>query len=238
MMKYSAALVVVLGCIGVAAQGQTSPVPPLVNYQGKLTDANADPLDTGEYDLYFRIWDHATATADTNLVWCEKQPAVPVVRGMFNVILGGGAAISGYEAKHDITVAFNGADRYMGIQVEDPGGAPNPANEMSPRQRILTAPYAFIAQGVAPDGVTEESLADGAVTREKQAPVNMVSVSGSATTNSSTPTQVMQATITTTGRPVLVTVSGGHLNSGVREGDVTSVAVMLYRQRDSDPFTA
>lgn len=120
------------------ASSQT--VPPMINYQGRLVNSNGVPLATGDYELRFRIWDAAT---NGNLLWGpqvfngQSGPGygslVPVVQGYFNVILGpsdtNGLSISS---------AFSNTNRFIEIQV----GANPP---LSPRQQVLTAPYAFRA---------------------------------------------------------------------------------------------
>lgn len=102
-------------------------VPGLINYQGKLTDANGEPLVTGEYNLTFKIYESIDAETAK---WSEVHSAVPVVKGFFNVILGGVAPI---------TSAFDTENAYLEITVND--GAP-----ISPRQRVLSSPYALHAE--------------------------------------------------------------------------------------------
>ena len=119
-------------------------VPPLINYQGKLVSSNGLPVSTGDYELRFRIWDAATGG---NLVWGPQVfngqsgpgfgPKVPVVQGWFNVMLGpvdtNGTSIMN---------AFHGTNRFMEIQL----GINAP---FSPRQQILSAPYALRAASAA-----------------------------------------------------------------------------------------
>lgn len=64
-------------------------VPGVVNFQGKLTDANAAPLD-GSYDMIFRLYDD---TAAGNQLWTESQIGVTLISGMFNVQLGDSAVL-------------------------------------------------------------------------------------------------------------------------------------------------
>lgn len=114
-------------------------IPPFINYQGKLTDAEGAPLPTADYALTFRIFDAATGGTG---VWGPQMfdgvtaqghgAKVPVVQGFFNVILGP-VDTSG----RSILDAFSG-DRYLQI---DAGNGP-----ILPRQKILTT--AFAANGV------------------------------------------------------------------------------------------
>jgi hypothetical protein len=117
--------------------GVNSAVPNLINYQGKLTDANGEALATGDYDLTFKIYD---ATNDGTLKWSEIHTSVPVVKGFFNVILGGVT---------DITSAFDTENSYLEITVND-------GNPILPRQRVLSSPYAINSNKVG--GVTKDNI--------------------------------------------------------------------------------
>ncbi len=98
-----------------------SSVPELINYQGKLTDAQGQPLATGEYGLEFGIY--AAANAGT-AIWTEPHTNVPVVRGHFNVILGG--ITSG------LANAFASSERYLEIKITaNPQGPVNQVIEPS-----------------------------------------------------------------------------------------------------------
>ena len=113
-----------------AAQAQN--VPALINYQGQLVDGSGTPLPNGNYDLAFRIY---SADPGGSLLWGPQVVhSVALVGGRFNVILGptdaGGQAVS---------TAFSNAVTYLEIQV----GANSP---ISPRQQVLSAPYALQAE--------------------------------------------------------------------------------------------
>lgn len=134
-MKRIVLTVTILLLLSVFAQAEISGVPQLVNYQGKLTDANGDPLPTAEYKLQFNVYDDATAGS---IKWGpQKFESVPVVRGYFNVILG--PADTG---DRSIMGAFSGPNRYLGIKVND-------GPEIQPRQQILSAPFSVVAGNVS-----------------------------------------------------------------------------------------
>ena len=100
--------------------------PRLINYQGKLTDADGDPL-TGTYDMAFAIYN---VEGGGIAAWSETQTDVVVTEGIFNVILGSVTPVSGLP---------EGPDCYLGVTVEtDP--------EISPRTRLASVPYATMAQ--------------------------------------------------------------------------------------------
>ena len=106
-------------------------VPPLINYQGQLTDANGNP-QTGIKKLEFNIYD---ASSGGNKIWGPQTFAtVPLINGRFNVLLGT------TDAKGmAITSAFGAGNRYLGISVDN-------AVDIVPRQQILSTPFAVQAQ--------------------------------------------------------------------------------------------
>jgi hypothetical protein len=108
-------------------------VPDRIGYQGRLLDANGDPV-TNTVDVTFGIWD---ALTEGNLLWEEIHPITPDDNGTFDVNLGSINPV-------DFTV-FDNSQRWLSISVE--GEA-----ELSPRIQILTVPYAFRAGTI--DGAT------------------------------------------------------------------------------------
>lgn len=142
-MKRIVLTVTILILSNVSAWAEISGVPQLINYQGKLTDANGDPLPTAEYTLEFNIYDNSTTKT---CVWGPQifdgaseaghGAKVPVVHGYFNVILG--PVDTG---DRSIMNAFSGPNRYLGIRL-------NGSQEIQPRQQILSAPYAITAGNI------------------------------------------------------------------------------------------
>jgi len=99
-------------------------IPHLINYQGKLADSDGSPLN-GSYNVTFRIYD---AESGGSLLWQEAHAAT-IEKGIFSIMLGGITALS---------LPFN-EPYFLSIQV---AGDP----EMTPRQRITSAGYAFRAE--------------------------------------------------------------------------------------------
>lgn len=113
-----------------AGFSDTSAVPPLINYQGTLTDESGAPVN-GTRKLEFSIYD---APIGGNRVWGPQIFAsVPVIQGRFNVILG-----STDSHGKLITDAMDGADRYLSMMV---GG-----EVFADRQRLLSSPFALQAE--------------------------------------------------------------------------------------------
>ena len=137
-----------------------SEVPQLINYSGKLSGAEGEPLPTGDYTLSFSIYDHATAVpcgvaGDRNKV-CARRVwgpqifdgnsgrghgnQVPVVKGFFSAILGP------YDTHGSpIAQAFMLSGRFIEVTFED--GAPN-----LPRQQVFSTPFALRSSGETPIG--------------------------------------------------------------------------------------
>jgi hypothetical protein len=134
-----------------AVDSHAQSVPSLINYQGKLTDQNGNPLATGVYGIQFRIWDSATATnGSTDLIWGQQQNATVQTNGVFNLILGspGGSPISGTTPLvNSLAYAFTGSNCFLGVTiVVSNGTAIASPGEILPRQQLLSVPFAVQAQ--------------------------------------------------------------------------------------------
>ena len=107
----------------ILAAAITAEAPPMINYQGYLTDAGGAALDT-TVSMEFAIYDDSTGGV---LKWAEAHTSVMVEGGAFSVILGTTVPI-------DDSV-FNQPDRWLGITV---GSDP----ELSPRTHLGSVGYA------------------------------------------------------------------------------------------------
>lgn len=93
-------------------------VPPLVNYQGKLTDQTGSPLSSGTYSIQFRLWD--TPTGSNTLIWAQQQNVTVQSNGVLNVILGsagGSAILNAAPAVNNLAYAFSGSNCFLGVTV-------------------------------------------------------------------------------------------------------------------------
>ncbi len=135
-------------------------VPPLMNYQGILTNASGSPLVSTSRSVQFTIYDAAVAGA---VQWAETLTVNTDASGRFNKILG---------QVHPLTDAvFSGTDRYLGLTVaSDP--------ELSPRTQIVSVGYANRVGTV--DGATGGTIT-GDVTLNSTLTADNV-VAGDATT--------------------------------------------------------
>jgi len=130
MSRAVALLLLSLCMVGSVA---ASDIPYMMNVQGKLTDSGGLPLSDGTYQITFSVYSDTTQPD----IWLQKR-YVEVENGLFSTRLGDPAGFSSGDL--DLTMSvFDGADRWMGIKVED-----DP--EMRPYQRLTSSPYAYYAE--------------------------------------------------------------------------------------------
>ncbi len=135
MRKTPLFFMVIWICIFCALAAQA--VPPLIHYQGRLFNRATGAPENGPFRMAFRLFDGPETEAvelwfevyDSNLSGDSED--VLVEQGFYRVQLGSLNPLS--------PEIFSATDVYLEIQV---GNDP----PMSPRQQILTAPYAFQAQ--------------------------------------------------------------------------------------------
>lgn len=105
--------------------------PRELPHQGRLTDALGEPLD-GTYDVHFTLWD---APSLGNDLWTETL-SVDAADGYYATVLGTTVGNELQDAWFEDNAAL-----YLGIAI---GTEP----EMTPRQRLMPAPYALVAGSV------------------------------------------------------------------------------------------
>lgn len=130
------------------AQANARP-PERMTYQGFLVDGNGTALGNTapkNYDVIFRVWSSESGSSNPERLWSEQQ-TVTVDKGYFSVLLGEGTEVAG-EARPTLPTLFKGAtasDRWVGITVKGIGaGGANV--DILPRMRLLSSPYAFLAE--------------------------------------------------------------------------------------------
>ncbi|MBU2044643.1 MAG: hypothetical protein KJ619_05415 [Candidatus Omnitrophica bacterium] len=102
-------------------------IPPLINYQGKLTDSSGNPVTDGTHSITFRIYD---ADNGGNLLWQETQNLL-ISRGIFSCMLGG---VTNLDLPFD-------KPYWLAIKVGSD-------SEMTPRQQLASVGYALRAENV------------------------------------------------------------------------------------------
>jgi hypothetical protein len=146
--------------LGVAAQAA---VPQRINYQGHLTNAASQPV-TATVTMVFRLY---TAPSGGSPIYTETQ-SVPVANGVYNVAIGTATPLN---------VPFD-VPYYLGVTVGTDA-------EMTPRQAVLSSPYALRAAAVDAAAalpaaqitgtLTTGQFGDGSVTAAKLASNGCVS---------------------------------------------------------------
>ncbi len=110
----------------VKSDDQVRFVPKILNYQGYLTDTLGNPINDS-LDMIFRIY--GTASGGT-AIWIETQIEVPVLKGIFNVLLGSVTPVPD-------SVFTRSTNRWLELRV---GG-----QTLAPRTQITSAGYAYMA---------------------------------------------------------------------------------------------
>lgn len=144
-----AALGLLLLSAGASAQTVTA-VPPLMNFQGRLTKSDGNPLADGTYTVTFRIYDAQTGG---NLRWTERIGSITSRNGVFGVLLGNTTQLNAN--------VFNG-NVWLELQIND-------GVILLPRQRITSVAYAFKADTVPDSSITGAKIVNGTITADKLA---------------------------------------------------------------------
>lgn len=121
-----------------AASTVAGSVPEAINFQGKITSETDDIPSGVSYAIAFEIYDSA---AGGGLIWGpQKFSSVPISGGEFNVILGPKDT-----AGRNISAAFAAKQRFVSIKIAETAGGLDAATPLTPRQAMVSVPYAFRA---------------------------------------------------------------------------------------------
>lgn len=129
---------------GGVANAATPGIPGTMNYQGRLTDLNGDPIADGLYQVGFRLWDDPVGG---NLLWQEIH-GISTENGLFTALLGQGTSLH--------TVDF---DQHIWLGTEVGPGT----GELMPRVRLASTAYSFIASELQGGAVNSLNGLGGAV---------------------------------------------------------------------------
>lgn len=196
-----------------AASAGAISMPKRFNFQGKLVDPATNAPRNGTYSMTFRVY--RTATGGTAL-YTEAQ-SVSVINGAFSVQIGSVTPVN-----EDL---FAGTSAYLGITV-------SPDSEMTPRQLLAAAPYAFTAKQLAQDG--DILINPGFASSTFTAAGNLLLSAGVKASSGSFTAGVTASTLTLTGADLSVggssfTIAGGsatlayRLTAGSFAGNGTSL---------------
>lgn len=150
-MMRSRMIKTLLGCfVGVGsiclAAAALAAIPGQVSYQGLLLDSQGDPV-TAAVAMEFELFDAANGGT---ALWYESHPAVQVVDGVYDVVLG---------ATTPITQGLvQGGSLHLEVTVE--------GETLTPRQQLLMVPYAMraeVAENAASFGSYEAAYFDSII---------------------------------------------------------------------------
>lgn len=143
-MKTTLALLASLLLAGSVTQASQD-VPAAINYQGRLLNSSGSSVADGSYTLDFKLYGAATGAT---FLW-GASVSVTVTGGYFNVVLGdGGSPIAG-ATYSTITSALAGTSTpFLGITItsDNTGTRINNPQEITPRLRLVSSPYAVSSQ--------------------------------------------------------------------------------------------
>lgn len=146
----SLATVLLLFAISAPAFAQSvTPVPPLMNFQGRLAKPDGTPGTDGNHTVVFTLYDAVTGG---NVKWTESK-TVTARNGVFAVLLGSNTPLN--------ETVF-AADRWLELSVD--------GNALAPRQRIVSTAFAFkanLANTVPDASITGAKIANGTITGDK-----------------------------------------------------------------------
>mgnify|MGYP000060269397 CR=1 FL=1 len=133
-------LLLLANSAGASPLGAPLTAPPsavLISYQGELTDNNGTPIN-GTRSMTFKLYHQASGGT---AVWTETQN-VSVSNGLFHVLPGSVTALNS---------SILTGDLYLGVKV-------GTDNEMTPRERLGSVPYAVEASTVPDGSITTAKL--------------------------------------------------------------------------------
>jgi len=154
-------------------------VPSSINYQGKLTDSDRNPL-TGTYEMTFFLLD---APTNGTIVWSENHPSVTVSDGIYNVQLG---SVSN-PFTPNLFVLYD--ELYLEVQIG--------SETLVPPQPVTCTPFsmkAAVAETVLDGAVTTVMIADSAVDTQKVA--DSAITSGKIASNAITSEKIADGAVT------------------------------------------
>src|SRR5262245_1676089 len=105
-------------------------VPPSLTQQGRILDKDGAAVSS-KIAIVFTIYNDPSASEAANVLWTETQN-ITLDDGYFSTQLGEDVK-NAFDAK-----VFDGSVRYLGVKVGSD-------DEMAPRQKITSVPYAFSA---------------------------------------------------------------------------------------------
>ncbi|MDB5185692.1 MAG: hypothetical protein JWL85_215 [Candidatus Saccharibacteria bacterium] len=156
------AVLLVIGATLAPAFRVSAANPQVINFQGKVVNANGTNVTDGSYSFSFVMFDDATLGSESDGSrdkWHELNKTVQVTNGVFQTYLGSATALPDFNANPNLYLAvkFNG----------------DVAGYMTPRIQMASVPYALnsdkvgglgtgnlvqLGQGLQADGTNNSSI--------------------------------------------------------------------------------
>lgn len=141
------------------AMSALADVPRIINYQGRLTDTEGNPVSDGSYYIKFVIY---RSESGVDSLWSSGFQAVTVVDGLFSYALGSNVSFPA-------GIFGPGITPFLGITIGTDA-------EINPRTAFTSSAFAWhsnsadtatFASDVGDGSITDAKLAMGAVTQDK-----------------------------------------------------------------------
>ena len=231
-MKHTLRLLTIAFLAIVPSLAAQSTIPGFISYQGRVADSTGALVGNGtavNRTVVFRIWDGLSTSGNASLLYSEKQ-TVTILNGEFSVLIGAGEPVTGSPLSFDESgkklssvltdSLWNNSTRYLGVSVYNDGATT--ATEISPRQQLVSTPFAIkakTAETVVDNGITSSMIAPAAITGDRITPGTLTA---NLLSNSTiTATQIANSTITTN-QLANATVTAAKLGSDVGVWSIAS----------------
>lgn len=223
MKSLFSTLLLLAGSLSVLAE-----VPALMSYQGRVSDASGTLIGAttpANRSVTFKFY---TASNGGTPVYAESQ-TVTISGGEFSVLIGNGTGVSGLKGPSapattpyvTLQSIMNG-NLYLGVTVDDGTAAADP--EITPRQQIVSAAYAFrakVAEGLPDGNLSTAMLANASITVDK--------LGGNAVTTAKLANDAVDQSKILNGSVVTSKISDGAVtNAKIAANSVTSDKVVDF----------
>ncbi len=189
--------------INICAFSAVAQAPNTIMYQGKLTNSSGTPI-TSATSVIFSIY---AAASGGSALWTETISITPDAQGVFTQELGLSTALPAN--------LFNGAKRYLGIQV-------GTDTEMTPRQVLVSGPYSISATNIPDNSVNSAKVVNGSLSNvdilDEPGVAQAKSAGASVTVANTGITPIVSRQITTPGAGYVVATGLGYASLGSSSG--------------------
>lgn len=147
-------------------RAQVSAVPPMMNFQGRLTKPDGTPVPDGTYSVRFSLW---TAASGGTEKWNQAINPVNVSKGVFAVLLN----------VANLPTLFDGN---LWLEIKIGNNTP-----LTPRQSLVSVAYAMKANTVPDGSITDAKIVNVDWSKITGAPSSPLALPFVGSTNSANP---------------------------------------------------